>query len=267
MRRNFALFLLLACLLVAASSTPAAAQDDGDSCTFTLSGAAREAQDPQNPDNDVISINTTGGAVGTVSLDLPADVQAGELTNELSLSYLFIGRECAGGSPRLQLAVDTDGDGDFDANAFGYVGSQPFGSGCATGAWTNQNMTDAVARWDLSQLGGSQAMTWAQVLEFFNLPQFADYQILSVSLVDDSASFAPGAAGQAYYDQLVFGDCTLTDHEDSVLAPPKSTEQCKDGGWRIFDNPAFRNQGECVSFVASRGKARANRQGGGNGKQ
>ncbi|HLL75508.1 MAG TPA: hypothetical protein VK421_09610 [Pyrinomonadaceae bacterium] len=264
--KNFALSLLLAGLFAAAPAATVA-QDDADSCTFLLSGAAREAQDPQNADNDVISINTTGGAVGTVSLDLPADVQASELTNELSLRYLFINRTCAGGSPRLQLAIDTDGDGDFDHNAFGYVGSQPFGSGCTTGAWTDQNMTDDVARWDLSQLGGSQAMTWAQVLEFFNLPQFSNYQILSVTLVDDSASFAPGASGQAYYDQLVFGDCIYTDHDDSVLAPPTNKDQCKDGGWRIFDNPSFRNQGECVSFVASNGKARANRQSTGRGKQ
>jgi len=57
------------------------------------------------------------------------------------------------------------------------------------------------------------------------------------------------------------------DHEDSVLEPPKSTEQCEGGGWRVFDNPTFRNQGECVSFVASQGKARANRKGDGGRKQ
>jgi hypothetical protein len=33
---------------------------------------------------------------------------------------------------------------------------------------------------------------------------------------------------------------------------PTSKEECKDGGWRRFG--VFRNQGDCVSFVASRGK-------------
>lgn len=32
---------------------------------------------------------------------------------------------------------------------------------------------------------------------------------------------------------------------------PTTKEQCKDGGWQRFDNPRFRNQGECVSFVAA----------------
>lgn len=29
-------------------------------------------------------------------------------------------------------------------------------------------------------------------------------------------------------------------------------EQCKDGGWKRFNNPTFKNQGECVSFFATR---------------
>lgn len=36
---------------------------------------------------------------------------------------------------------------------------------------------------------------------------------------------------------------------------PTSKEQCKDGGWTNFDTPvAFKNQGDCVSFVATGGK-------------
>jgi hypothetical protein len=37
-------------------------------------------------------------------------------------------------------------------------------------------------------------------------------------------------------------------------APPLPTtkDQCKNGGWRNF--PGFRNQGDCVSFVATNGK-------------
>jgi hypothetical protein len=43
------------------------------------------------------------------------------------------------------------------------------------------------------------------------------------------------------------GDIVVTD------APPfpTSKEQCKDGGWRTFG--VFKNQGDCVSFVASKG--------------
>jgi hypothetical protein len=37
-------------------------------------------------------------------------------------------------------------------------------------------------------------------------------------------------------------------------APPRPTTmaQCKNGGWRNFRG--FKNEGQCVSFVATRGK-------------
>jgi hypothetical protein len=41
-----------------------------------------------------------------------------------------------------------------------------------------------------------------------------------------------------------------------VPAPttPTTKDQCKNGGWKTFTNPAFKNQGDCVSFVATGGK-------------
>jgi hypothetical protein len=35
---------------------------------------------------------------------------------------------------------------------------------------------------------------------------------------------------------------------------PKSKDQCKKGGWQKFTNPSFKNQGDCVSYVATHGK-------------
>jgi glucuronoarabinoxylan endo-1,4-beta-xylanase len=31
---------------------------------------------------------------------------------------------------------------------------------------------------------------------------------------------------------------------------PTSKDECKQGGWATFNNPSFRNQGDCVSSVA-----------------
>lgn len=43
--------------------------------------------------------------------------------------------------------------------------------------------------------------------------------------------------------------------EDSVVVTvsntPDTMNQCKDGGWKNFTNPAFTNQGQCVSYVQS----------------
>ncbi len=44
----------------------------------------------------------------------------------------------------------------------------------------------------------------------------------------------------------------------TVDNPPTSKDQCKNGGWEDFNNPSFKNQGACVSFVASEGKSLKN---------
>jgi hypothetical protein len=44
------------------------------------------------------------------------------------------------------------------------------------------------------------------------------------------------------------GDITITD----ASPLPTSKGQCTNGGWRTF--PGFRDQGDCVSFVATKGK-------------
>jgi hypothetical protein len=49
-------------------------------------------------------------------------------------------------------------------------------------------------------------------------------------------------------DPITSGDITVVD----APALPTSKDQCKDGGWRNF--PRFKNQGDCMSFVATGGK-------------
>ncbi|MEE9285415.1 MAG: hypothetical protein V3V35_06790 [Dehalococcoidia bacterium] len=43
-----------------------------------------------------------------------------------------------------------------------------------------------------------------------------------------------------------------------TVPPPTTIDQCKEGGWQVFDNPPFKNQGDCVSSVASDDKAEGN---------
>jgi hypothetical protein len=33
-----------------------------------------------------------------------------------------------------------------------------------------------------------------------------------------------------------------------VIGPPTSANQCKNGGWKDFNNPPFKNQGQCVAY-------------------
>jgi hypothetical protein len=39
-----------------------------------------------------------------------------------------------------------------------------------------------------------------------------------------------------------------------LVGPPTNKDQCKNGGWKTFNNPSFKNQGDCVSYVATGGK-------------
>jgi hypothetical protein len=51
---------------------------------------------------------------------------------------------------------------------------------------------------------------------------------------------------------VVFGNVTLVTTLFVNCAVPASKEECKNGGWRDFG--VFKNQGDCVSFVATKGK-------------
>jgi hypothetical protein len=50
------------------------------------------------------------------------------------------------------------------------------------------------------------------------------------------------------------GEPTIASGTLDRVCEPQGTEECKDGGWRSFPWLAFKNQGDCVSFVATGGK-------------
>lgn len=75
--------------------------------------------------------------------------------------------------------------------------------------------------------------------------------------VGDTSTNDVGLEG--YYDNVVTtvnGMSTTFDFEE--FATPTDKNQCKKGGWKTFSNPTFKNQGDCVSYVASDGKSRNN---------
>jgi hypothetical protein len=42
------------------------------------------------------------------------------------------------------------------------------------------------------------------------------------------------------------------------VAAPTDKDQCKNDGWQTFTDPSFKNEGDCVSFVATNGKKGGN---------
>lgn len=210
MLRHAAFGILAVALLLLAFAPPAPA---GHGQKYTLFGTAQDAQDPQNTANDVLLINTTGSAFGGAvrGLNVPVSV----LRNQLQFKAFFTsGRSCGGGSPRIQLAIDTDGNGVSNGNAFGYFGPSPNFTGCATNMWQYEDFTDGELEWDLTQFGGPFYNSWSDVEAFF--AAFPNHMVLRGSLVDDTFVGSPAGAGVAYYDLVTIGNRTLEDRTDTL---------------------------------------------------
>jgi hypothetical protein len=226
-------FVLGGAAIVGANGSGGFTSNDG----FLLGGTAVHAVDPENPANDVIKIDTTSPApectpalaqnclFGTVSRTLNTKIAL--LDNEIEMKAYFqmprLG--CGGGSPRIQLAIDLNGDGVSDGNAFGNYGPLAFGGGCPPpGVWQYQDLTDLAPRWDVTQLAGpgelvlpigQNAFTvpW-DVMELAITTAFPNHKVCSGALVDDSGWF-PAAEGVAYYDLVSLGR-TWEDRRDTA---------------------------------------------------
>jgi hypothetical protein len=167
---------------------------------YKLFGTAMDDVDPENSFNELISFDTTDpSAIAGAFRKLGKHAKIHMFDDQVELKYYFVGRTCGGGSPRIQLGIDGDGDGKFnqfpggpDQNAFGYIGDMPFGGGCAAGMWVYEDMTNAVPKWDLSQFGGGMTTSW-DAMEVFINTLHPNHRVLNAVLVDDSAGFfAPG---------------------------------------------------------------------------
>jgi hypothetical protein len=209
---------------------------DDDVATFLLAGTAQPAQDPENSNNDVIRIDTlTAPFYGAVSRVLDAKIT--QLDNMLEFKSYFQNRSCGGGSPRITLSIDLNGDRTPDGNAWGYT-SPPF-AGCPPNRWQYDDVTDELPRWDLSQLAGFPAASalctgtvpnfpgitcpvsahsgyipWT-VFESLLTTLFPLHTVCDGALVDDSG-WMPAAAGVAYYDVISLGRATWNNHGDTA---------------------------------------------------
>jgi hypothetical protein len=87
-------------------------------------------------------------------------------------------------------------------------------------------------------------------------PSFADADLILVSV--GVGTFNLGQIG--YFDdvEVVHDGYQAAYDFEPAIGPPLDKDECKKGGWMTFNSPSFRNQGDCVSFVVSNGRAQRN---------
>jgi len=196
---------------------------------LALAGTAAAALSPwtYDPGNDctVVSTFTNGtlhlekGCATTTNASAGATITdvAGQTFSSASFT-LASTAQCQGGSPRFNVVTDA---GTF---FLGCNNVTPTTNADGTVTYTFDAATLAAA--------GQQVPTPTGTIQ-------------SVDIVLD-------VQGAADLTQITFNGTS----EVPAPAPsgPTSKSQCKNGGWKTFTSPTFKNQGDCVSFVATHGK-------------
>lgn len=213
-----------------------------------------------NPGNaaQIRSDASIAPSFGGVSVVPAAPIPWGSLTT-LSTDFNVTDDNCGGGSPRVQIRVDTTGDGISDGSVRVALGPSPSFTGCAAGWQSTGNLignADA-GRYDYSVFGGSPFTTYS------NAPAAVTAgQVVGVFVVVDGSWSAAATGGDSEQTTLVDNitlNSDVTTFDPVLVGPPTSKDGCKNGGWETFNNPTFKNQGDCVSYVQSNEKALGNK--------
>ena len=221
---------------VVSLSDPASTQEElpGLGHKFELlEGMARDT-DPENSTgnsgasgggvggNEGVSATTAPGILAFALRNTPPGVKILAFTNQLGFKHYFVApKTCFGGSPRITLRVDADGDGQADFSAHGHV-NPPY-SGCPTNKWVYQDLGDDLPRWEVT------GATVPGIVPNVFLPWKAfaaaitaalpNHKVLRGFLLDgESCQFAPSpvTCGKAHYDLVTIENRTLEIWQDTV---------------------------------------------------
>lgn len=217
---------------------PASAQEElpGLGHKFQLFGVMIKDTDPENAvgkpggsgggvgGNEGISAEMTPTSVALAFRSLSPGIKITALDNQLGFKHYFVAsRSCGGGSPRLTLLVDANGDGNFDQTSGDFAAHGhpvPF-QACPPDKWKYEDLTDDGPRWEVTPGGAVVGIPvfpfspW-EVLETAIVTQFPNHKVLAGFLVDDSCSFHLPACGKAHYDLVTIENRTLEIWQDAV---------------------------------------------------
>lgn len=221
---------------------------------YTLFGDATEILDGSNTVIETVSDNANPtDKFGGIDFDVPAGTTFADL-NTLSTDFNVTNDDCGGGSPRFQVTVNQGGT---EKNIMIYLGTAPNYTDCTMNTWIfSGDLLEAGLTIDTSQLtGGTFYDQYTDALT-----EFETLSVLGVQLVTDGFWSAAAANDGDSEQTVLFDDVdidgVLYDFEPVIVPPvvmPTSKDDCKKGGWMDFAN-AFKNQGDCVSWVATNGR-------------
>lgn len=205
--------------------------NDGSGSNFKLFGDARVTRDPENPTNVVVKATFDGTNPVGVSRKL-RNVQLWQLDHQLNYKYAFVApHTCSGGSPRMILLIDANGDGKFitapqgpDFALNGHI-NPPATTGCPTSAptpsgggpaistllWRFEDLTDENLRWEITGgalpagFPGFPGPNWDAV-EAVISAAFPNHRVMEALLLED---FNPAGPGTVYFDLITVHDLTL----------------------------------------------------------
>ncbi len=268
--------LILTTVLPSFAATIVVAPGNLDGWAVQTSGAATVTfvNGPSTPPLPTGSARLAVGANGGDAAQLRNGNYAGTLLSEISeLRYsTFVQQDGAGGqAPYIMLGVDHDGNGSADDLLF-------FEPVYQTAAFCPTNPQPALALNTWQPWDALNGCWWSTAGTAGAGPGTNTKPLSVIIAADPDARIAPGT-GTAGAVRLVAGfgagawnnfignvdafkikTSTRDDlyNFEAQLPPPTDKDQCKGDGWKAYKkadgSPMFKNQGDCVSFVATGGR-------------
>ena len=171
----------------------------------------------------VLAKNCPTATEASAQIEIVSPLETQDISNLTELNFDVQGH-CGAGAPRFNVVVD----------------GQTYFLGCAYGThtdlgngWTHVEFTAA----DFA-LASPGPIPTTGTLE--------DLYIVFDEGTDTPPSDSITTPGTAMIDNISVNGETVGDS-----AKPASKDDCKNGGWRNFQDPSFKNQGQCVSWVVS----------------
>lgn len=141
-----------------------------------------------------------------------------------------------GGAPGYQLVVDFDGNGTADGILVGET--TVYGNDW----WASDGSRQFVKDGAPSHTGGSGSVNHGTLAEW--RAAFSNATVLAFGF-----SLGSGVYGDGTLNSITFNGTTYTFASHVVLG---GKDACKNGGWATSTKPVFKNQGDCVSYFATR---------------